>query len=97
MDGRQVFTVHAAAFRRWFGATRCRSVLLWLRQRGLLLLGDRQITPSRNSTEWAERTPRWPDGCVQKSFVFRWPEIDDVNPRGCRRVSALSRDHFPIP
>ena len=25
--------------------------------------------PSPKSTEWAERTPRWPDGTVQRSFV----------------------------
>jgi hypothetical protein len=33
-------------------------------------MGDRPVVPDSTSAEWAERTPRWPDGRVQKSFVF---------------------------
>ncbi len=71
-EGEVVFTIHAKAFRRWFeDAAQCRAALRWLHRSGLLLLRNRHAIPSPKSTEWAERTPRWPDGTVQRSFVFK--------------------------
>jgi hypothetical protein len=74
VNGRRQYTIHAKAFRRWFGGSKqCAAALAWLHQRGLLVLGDKAATPWLSSGEWAERTPRWPDGRVQKSFVFFEP------------------------
>jgi hypothetical protein len=71
-EGEVVFTIHAKAFRRWFGdAAECRAALRWLHRSGRLLLRNRHAIPCSKSTEWAERTPRWPDGTVQRSFVFK--------------------------
>jgi hypothetical protein len=75
VDGDIVLSVHAKAFRRWFGdAAHCRAALLWLHKSGLLLLRGRHVVPQLNSTEWAERTPRWPDGTVQRCFIFKAPK-----------------------
>lgn len=72
VDGRRQYTVHARAFRRWFGSSsRCAAALNWLQKKNLLVLGDKTATPSLTTPEWAERTPRWPDGSVQRSFVFK--------------------------
>jgi hypothetical protein len=74
-EGDIVFTIHAKAFRQWFDdAAQCRAALRWLHRSGLLLLRNRHAIPSPKSTEWAERTPRWPDGTVQRSFVFKAPK-----------------------
>jgi hypothetical protein len=75
VDGDRVFTVHARAFRRWFGGPAgCRAVLAWLDARGLLQVSARTARTSSDLGQRAERTPRWPDGRVQKSFVFRLPK-----------------------
>lgn len=69
--GRRRFTIHARAYRRWFGsAARCATSLAWLHKQSLLVMGNKPARPTALSGEWAERTPRWPDGSVQKSFVF---------------------------
>jgi hypothetical protein len=71
VGGRRRYTIHAKAFRRWFGgSTRCAASLAWLHKKGLLVMGDKRAVPNSTSADWAERTPRWPDGRVQKSFVF---------------------------
>jgi hypothetical protein len=75
VDDEIVFTIRAKAFRRWFGdVSYARSALLWLHESGLLRLGKRHVLVSAKSTDWAERTPRWPDGSVQRSFVFTAPQ-----------------------
>jgi hypothetical protein len=81
-----VFCIHTTAFRRWFGDTAyCRAALRWLHQSKLLVLRNRHALPSTKSSEWAERTPRWPDGSVQRSFVFKAP-------KSVRRYLQLPQD-----
>jgi hypothetical protein len=72
VDGRRQYTIHATIFRRWFGnSARSSAALMWLHAQGLLVMREKHLAvPSPTSTEWAERTPRWPDGRLQKSFVF---------------------------
>jgi hypothetical protein len=66
--------VHAKAFRGWFANRAERvAVLCWLLDAGHLCMGERRTTPSASSTAWAERTVRWPDGRVHRSYVFRDP------------------------
>ncbi|WP_428492499.1 DUF927 domain-containing protein [Rhodopila sp.] len=85
VDGRRQHTIHAKAFRSWFGGSKqCAAALAWLHQRGLLVLGDKPATPWLASGEWAERTPRWPDGRVQKSFMFLEPLPQRGAPRTVR-------------
>lgn len=67
VDGERLFTVHAKAFRRWFGGPAgCRAALHWLHTRGLLQRAVRTVPIAANINQWAVRTPRWPDGRVQK-------------------------------
>jgi hypothetical protein len=74
VGGRRRFTVHASAFRSWFGGSaQCAKALCWLHKQDLLVMGSRPVMPCLMTTEWAERTPRWPDGRVQKSIVFLEP------------------------
>lgn len=69
-----VYTIHSKAFRIWFSnRTQCVSVLRWLFDEGLLDQGMSRAKPSATATEWAEHSPRWPDGTTQRSFVFRDP------------------------
>jgi hypothetical protein len=71
VGGRRQYTVHASAFRNWFGGSApCARALCWLHEQNLLVMGGRLARPCLMTTEWAERTPRWPDGRVQKSIVF---------------------------
>jgi hypothetical protein len=73
-QGRQSYTIHAKAFRAWFASRAERiAVLRWLHEAGHLSMGERTIRPSATSTEWAERTVRWPDGRVHRSYVFQAP------------------------
>jgi hypothetical protein len=82
VDGKRKFTLYAKAFRRWFAnATQYRAAVHWLYKAGLLELHDQLITPSVTSTEWAERTPRWPDGRVHRSVVF-WDPVSPPSPQG---------------
>jgi Domain of unknown function (DUF927) len=79
VDGRRQYTIHAKAFRRWFGSSAgYAAVLAWLQQENLLVLGNKPAMPWPTTCEWAERTPRWPDGRVQKSIIFRSPPATAV-------------------
>ena len=74
VDGEKIYTVHAARFRSWFERPlQCCDGLLWLHRHGLLVPPTVPVAPSRSSTQWAERTLRWPDSSVQRSVVFRMP------------------------
>jgi hypothetical protein len=72
--GTRIYTIHGKSFRDWF-ATRAQrvAVLRWLHDAGHLRMGERASRPSSSSTDWAERTVRWPDGRVHRSYVFRSP------------------------
>ena len=72
--GDVVCTINSATFRSWFGnKILCAAVLGWLHAEGLLLLKHERGKVSEKTTEWAERSPRWPNGQTQKSFIFRDP------------------------
>ena len=74
VGGRRRYTIHATAFRSWFGGpVQCAKALCWLHEQDLLVMGGGPVVPCLMTTEWAERTPRWPDGRVQKSIVFLEP------------------------
>jgi putative DNA primase/helicase len=85
IGGRRRYTVHASAFRSWFhGSAQCARALCWMHEQELLVMSGRPIAPCLMTTEWAERTPRWPDGRIQKSIVFfgaaeikeqHWPNV----------------------
>ena len=72
--GERVLTIHGKTFRGWFANRRQRvAVLRWLHDAGHLRMGERRCQPSSSSTQWAERSVRWPDGRVHRSYVFRDP------------------------
>jgi hypothetical protein len=76
-SGERVYTISARAFRIWFeNARRAAAALTCLHDAGLLLMGDKAAeSPNSDSTDWAERTPRWPDGKVHRSIVLRMPAL----------------------
>ena len=89
IDGRQQFTVAATAFRRWFASlAHCRAAVRWLHKCGRLELRDKSVIASSTSTEWAERTPRWPDGRVHRSFVFFWDDPGATTRRETANAAA---------
>lgn len=91
IDGRRRYTIHAKAFRRWFGSpTACAAALAWLRTAKLLVSLQEPAVAGQISCEWAERTPRWPDGRVQKSFVFFAPP---VKKKAAAKPSAANSAH----
>jgi hypothetical protein len=58
----------------WFASRAERvAVLRLLHEAGHLCMGERASRPSAATTEWAERTLRWPDGRVHRSYVFAAP------------------------
>jgi hypothetical protein len=67
-----VYTVHAKVFRSWFDPYTLAAVLTWLDDEGFLVRGDRRAVAS-NGTQWAEQSPRWPNGQPTRSIVFRDP------------------------
>ncbi len=72
--GERVFTIHGKSFRDWFANRAQRvAVIRWLHEAGHLRMGERKYRPSPTSTEWAERSVRWPDGRAHRSYVFRDP------------------------
>lgn len=76
IDGRRRYTIHAKAFRRWFcNPAACAAALAWLHRSNLLATRDAPALRGGISCAWAERTPRWPDGRVQKSFIFFAPPV----------------------
>lgn len=73
-DGIRTYTVHAKAFRDWF-ESRAQAVaaLQWLYERGDLVVHQAKGRPSLKTTQWAERSYRWPGGKVVKSIRLRDP------------------------
>jgi hypothetical protein len=70
----RIFTIHAKAFRAWFANRAQRVVVLQcLHAGGHLQMGERNFAVSSRSTEWAERTVRWPGSGIQRSYVLRDP------------------------
>ena len=81
--GKAVVTLHARVLGEWLETRVERvAVLKHLYERGCLLMGDKAAAPSPTSTEWAQRTPQWPDGRVHKSYVFTDPFGVVGNQRG---------------
>jgi hypothetical protein len=68
-DGIRSYTVHAKVFRRWFASqAQAVAVLRWLYDQGDLLAEKGKLTPSLKTTQWAERSWRWPGFKVVKSI-----------------------------
>ncbi len=76
--GIRSYTIHAAAFRRWFASrTQTAAVLRWLHGQGDLVTEKRKFTPSPKTSQWAERAYRWPGGKVVKSIRLRDPFLSE--------------------
>ena len=72
--GIRSYTVHAKAFRSWFASrAQAVAVLRWLYDQGDLIGEKGKLTPSLKTTQWAERSCRWPGDKVVKSIRFRDP------------------------
>jgi hypothetical protein len=72
--GIRSYTVHAKAFRSWFASrAQAVAVLRWLYDQGDLIGEKGKIKPSPRTTQWAERSCRWPGDKVVKSIRFRDP------------------------
>lgn len=75
-NGKTVYTIHAKAFRAWFGDNHR------LVQAAIALLKDRQLLRAKNSrkpceangSDWFEQSPRWPNGRATRSIVFASPQ-----------------------
>jgi putative DNA primase/helicase len=73
-DGRQ-YTIHSAVFRTWFADRhQLRLALDWLERRELLKPKVTEKTLDKTSSDWAEQTPKWPNGKSVRSIVFLDPE-----------------------
>lgn len=73
-DNKIYFTVTSKAFAGWFdNRAQIIAILRWLYEQGLLDIGDKRISPSMKSTDWAERQRRWPNGANPRSFTFAAP------------------------
>ena len=72
-DTTRIYTVHAAAMRRWLGndAKQFKVLLEWLESEGFLK--PRQSRTDKTDSDWAIQTPKWPNGKSVRSIVFRDP------------------------
>jgi hypothetical protein len=72
-DGVRIYTVHAAAMRKWLGTDpKLFDVLLdWLDAERFLK--PRQSKTGEVGSDWAIQTPKWPNGKSVRSIVFRDP------------------------
>ncbi len=72
--GIRSYTIHARRFRRWFASrAQAVAVLRWLYDQGDLIGEKGKIRPSPKTTQWAERSCRWPGEKVVKSIRIRDP------------------------
>ncbi len=68
------FTVSSKAFAGWFdNRAQLIAILRWLYEQGLLDIGEKRMTSSVKSTDWAERQRRWPSRANPRSFTFAHP------------------------
>jgi putative DNA primase/helicase len=75
VNGVKIYTVHAKVFRSWFSDRRqVRLALEWLERKHLLKPKTTDKTLDRKSTDWAEQTPKWPDGKSVRCIVFAEPK-----------------------
>ena len=72
-DGVRIYTVHAAAMRKWLGTDpkQFDRLLDWLDAEGFLM--PRQSRTGTAGSDWAIQTPKWPNGKSVRSIVFRDP------------------------
>ncbi len=72
-DTARIYTVHAAAMRRWLGndSKQFTVLLEWLESEGFLK--PRQSRTDKTDSDWAIQTPKWPNGKSVRSIVFRDP------------------------
>jgi len=74
MDGGvRIYTVHAAAMRKWLGTDPklFDRLLDWLEAERFLK--PRQSKTGEVGSDWAIQTPKWPNGKSVRSIVFRDP------------------------
>jgi putative DNA primase/helicase len=72
--GIRSYTIHAKAFRGWFGSrAEAIAVLRWLYEQGDLIADKGRFTPSLKTSQWAERACRWPGDKIVKSIRLRDP------------------------
>ena len=87
-NGALIYTIHAKVFRRWFhNQAQLTATLNWLERDGFLVL-SRKKSPSNNpgNTEWAEQSPRWPNGNNVRSIVFRDPFDGETTPKSLKNA-----------
>jgi putative DNA primase/helicase len=87
-NGVLIYTIHAKIFRRWFhNQAQLAATLNWLERDGFLVL-SRKKSPSNNpaNTEWAEQSPRWPNGNNVRSIVFRDPFDREAIPQSLKNA-----------
>lgn len=72
-DGVRIYTVHAAAMRKWLGTDpkQFDRLLDWLDAKRFLI--PRQSKTGEVGSDWAIQTPKWPNGKSVRSIVFRDP------------------------
>ena len=72
-DGVRIYTVHAAAMRKWLATDpkQFDRLLDWLDAEGILM--RRQSRTDKAGSDWAIQTPKWPNGKSVRSIVFRDP------------------------
>jgi putative DNA primase/helicase len=71
--GVRIYTVHAAAMRKWLGTDpkQFDRLLDWLDAERFLI--PRQSATGMAGSDWAIQTPKWPNGKSVRSIVFRDP------------------------
>jgi putative DNA primase/helicase len=74
VEGTQ-YTIHSTVFRSWFADRRqLRLALDWLERRRRLRPKVTEKAPDKTNLDWAEQTPKWPNGRSVRSIVFLGPE-----------------------
>jgi hypothetical protein len=69
------YTIHSTVFRSWFADRRqLRLALDWLERRRRLRPKVTEKALDKTSLDWAEQTPKWPNGRSVRSIVFLGPE-----------------------
>jgi hypothetical protein len=74
VEGAVTYTIQAKLLRKWIPRSVQLNVLLrWLQDEGHLQIGEKRTARPQVGSEWAEQTPRWPNGQNARAFVFRDP------------------------
>ena len=72
-DTARIYTVHAAAMRRWLRNDSKQFKVLLERLQSDRFLKPRQSRTDKSDSDWAIQTPKWPNGKSVRSIVFRDP------------------------